>query len=100
MTGFRVDRLGRPSGEDLIVPVIDLNDPNPTLVETSDPGILGTQRDILLEVLGVSRLSSFVAEIGEESFIYGGWSPAKAATIQSDGPGAAAGRCVAGCGGA
>lgn len=67
-----------------------LGDPDPSVVETPEPPlpgtpILGGERDMLLNVIGVARPTSFVGEIGSGSFVFGGSSPGTAATIQYDG---------------
>ena len=67
------------------VRVISWKHLDPTLVETPDPGVLGEERDILLDVIGVSRLTSFVGEIGDGTFLFNSSSPGTAATIQYDG---------------
>ena len=68
------------------VRVISLLDLDPSLVKTADLGILGGERDVLLDVVGVPRWTSFVGEIGAGTFVFGGSSPGTAATIQYDGP--------------
>jgi hypothetical protein len=69
----------------IVVPVINLYSPNPTLIETANAAILGTERDMLLSVFGVAKPSSFIGEIGGGSFCFGGSSPGTAAVIQYDG---------------
>lgn len=78
-----IDDFSAP--DEVTVPVIILLDPDPTLVETPDPQILGEERDILVDVIGTPSYSSFIGEIGEGSFIFGGSSPGTVATIQYDG---------------
>lgn len=80
---YIIDNFSAPVA--VVVPVIALLDADPTIVETPDPGILGGERDILLDVIGTPGLSSFIGEIGDGSFIYGGSSPGTAASIQYDG---------------
>ena len=80
---FIVDDFSAPDPR--IVPVVILLDPDPTLVETPDPGIGGGERDILVDVLGTPTPSSFIGEIGNGSFLFGSSSPGTTATIQYDG---------------
>ncbi len=70
---------------DTVVRVIAWAHPDLSVVETPDAGILGGERDILLDVIGTPGFSSFIGEIGAGSFISGCTSPGTAATIQYDG---------------
>lgn len=68
-----------------VVRVITFVNPDRSVVETPDAGILGGERDVLLDVIGTPGLTSFIGEIGDGSFVFGGASPGTAATIQYDG---------------
>ncbi|MHC4179047.1 MAG: hypothetical protein ACYSWU_16155, partial [Planctomycetota bacterium] len=82
---FIIDDFDAPNLANLEILVIDFLDPDPTIVQTPDVGILGGERDILLDVIGTPTPTSFVGEIGDGSFVFGGSSPGTAATIQYDG---------------
>jgi len=87
---YIIDDFGAPDAANLEVRVIRWNDPDPSLVQTPSPPmpdtpILGGERDILLDVIGVSRLTSFVGGIGDGTFLFNSSSPGTAATIQYDG---------------
>jgi len=68
-----------------VVTVIDLNDPDPTLVKVNHVDTLGGQRDLLLDVLGTPGAVSYAGTIGEGSFVFNSGSPGVAATLQYDG---------------
>jgi hypothetical protein len=80
---FIIDDFSAP--DNAVVRVINLLHADPSLVKTADPGILGGERDVLLDVMGVARQTSFVGEIGAGTFVFGGSSPGTAATMQYDG---------------
>jgi len=80
---FIIDDFGAPVPP--VVRVISLLDPDPSLVKTTDLGILGGERDVLLDVAGVPGFITFAGQIGAGTFIFGGSSPGTAATIQYDG---------------
>jgi hypothetical protein len=80
---FIIDDFSAPA--DAEVRVIRFLHPDPSLVKTADAGILGGERDVLLDVVGVPRPISFVGEIGGGTFVFGGASPGTVATIQYDG---------------
>jgi hypothetical protein len=81
---FIIDDFSAPANP--AIRVISLLDPDPSLVKTTDAGILGGERDVLLDVAGVPRATTFIGEIGGGTFVFGGASPGTAATIQYDGP--------------
>ena len=68
-----------------VVTVIDLNDPDPTLVKVDHVDTLGGQRDLLLDVLGTPGAVSYAGTIGEGSFVFNSGSPGVVATLQYDG---------------
>lgn len=80
---FIIDDFSAPAA--VQVPVIALLNPDPTLIENVDAGILGGERDLLLDVIGAPKFSSFIGETGAGSFVYRGGSPGTAATLQYDG---------------
>ncbi len=80
---FIIDDFDAP--ETIRFPVIDGYDPDPTLVETDDAGIMGGQRDLLLDVIGSSNLVSFSGEIGGSRLQFNGSSPGATAILQYDG---------------
>lgn len=85
---FIVDDFAAPA--QLRVPVIHLNDPDPTVVETlevlPDMPILGGERDVFLDVIGVSTPGCFVGELGGGTFKFNSSLPGTTATLQYDGP--------------
>ena len=68
-----------------VVTVIDLNDPDPTLVKVDHVDTLGGQRDLLFDVLGTPGAVSYAGTIGEGSFVFNSGSPGVIATLQYDG---------------
>jgi hypothetical protein len=66
---------------------INLLDPDPTLVQTAGLSLaaVGGERDILLDVMGVSGLASFSGTVGGGSFVFNSSVPGVAVTIQYDG---------------
>ncbi len=80
---FIIDDFSAPAV--LVVPVIALLNPDPTIVQTPGAAILGGERDILLDVIGTPTPGSFIGEIGAGEFRFYGASPGTAATIQYDG---------------
>ncbi len=65
--------------------VITILNPDPTLSKALDPGILGGQRDLLLDVMGASSQVSYSGSVGQGSFAFNSSQPGTAATLQYDG---------------
>ena len=67
--------------------VINLLDPDPTLIETADVllAAVGGERDILLDVLGVSGPVSFSGSIGGGTFLFNSGAIGVAVILQYDG---------------
>lgn len=78
-----IDDFAAP--EPVRVPIIAWVDPDPTLIETGDPGILGGERDLLLDVIGTAAPSSLIGEVGGGRLRFGGLCPGTTATLQYDG---------------
>jgi len=74
-----------------------LGDPNPTLIQASGPGIMGGQRDVLIEVVGTAHPASANGLVGFDlDFNLGALqlqthAPGTSATLQYDGPDVEAG---------
>ncbi|UCG48810.1 MAG: PEP-CTERM sorting domain-containing protein [Phycisphaerales bacterium] len=71
----------------VVAVVINLLDPDPTLIETADAllAAVGGERDILLDVLGVSGPVSFSGSIGGGTFLFNSGARGVAVTLQYDG---------------
>ncbi len=79
---FIIDDFSAPGA--VTVPVIGLLDPSPLHIETKDAAILGGERDLLLEVIGTTSLSSFIGEIGAGMLKFSSSSPGTALILQYD----------------
>ena len=81
-----IDDFSDPVGERVII--IHNSDLDPTLLKTSSGGgsVLGGERDLLLDVLGVSKATSFSGSIGAGVFEFGSvGDPGTVAVLQYDG---------------
>jgi len=67
---------------------INIVDPDPTLIETPDPGLLsimGGERDLLVDVDGVSGPVSATGTVGDGTYMFGTVGMGASATLQYDG---------------
>lgn len=64
---------------------INLTDPDPTLRESPDSGILGGERDVLVDVAGTPQLASITGVLGGGQFVFNSVLPGTMAAIQYDG---------------
>ena len=64
---------------------INLTDPDPTLLESSDAGILGGERDVLVDVVGTPQLTSITGLLGDGQFVFNSILPGTMAVLQYDG---------------
>ena len=82
-----VDKFDAPNPQKIFI--IDYQDPNPTFDQTNDSEILSGQRDLYLEVGGVSGMFSATVDIGTFNgtgrFNFGTASPGAKAILQYDG---------------
>jgi hypothetical protein len=78
-----IDNFDYPSPADVIV-IMDINS-NPTVRQYDDPGIMGGQRDLMVEVSDESGPMSFMGLIGNGLFVFGSAFPGSTATLQYDG---------------
>jgi len=71
----------------MVTGLINAIDPDPTLLQTPAAGVLGGERDLLLDVLGTSVATSYVSAVGEGTFAYNcdASLPGTVATLQYDG---------------
>lgn len=65
--------------------VIDLLDPDPTVIEQAVAGMIGGERDVLIDVIGTPGAVSATGTVGGGNFIYGSTSPGSVVTLQYDG---------------
>ncbi len=68
-----------------VATVINLLNPNPTLVKVDHVDILGGQRDLLLEASGTAGSVTYAGTIGQGAFVFNSSSPGVTATLQYDG---------------
>ncbi len=68
-----------------VVVAIGLTSPDPTLVKSTGAGILGGERDVLLDVAGAADLDSFIGTIGAGKLSFNSNSPGTVLTLQYDG---------------
>jgi len=78
-----IDNFDFPDPADVIV-IADINS-NPTVRQYDDPGILGGQRDLMVEVADGSGPMSFLGMVGQGLFVFGSAFPGSTATLQYDG---------------
>lgn len=79
-----IDDFDTPDGP--IAVVMPLLDGETAFVETTNPEILGGQRDMLFEIMGSTpRLVGFSAEVNGGEFWYDGHTPGTSAILQYDG---------------
>jgi len=87
--------MGRVAGAALIIDdfneaamqtqVITILNPDPTLSKALAAGILGGERDLLLDVMGASGLVAYSGSVGQGTFAFNSSQPGTAATLQYDG---------------
>jgi len=79
-----IDDFSAPDSS--VVTVINLLNPDPTLIKTSDGSILGGERDVLVDVQGNPSFISYAGIVGGGSLEFASSGPAgTAATLQYDG---------------
>ena len=78
-----IDDFSKPEMQETCL--ISLLDLDPTVMETTDPGIIGGERDVFIDVIGTPSLVSFTGAIGDEEFIFNSGTPGTAAILQYDG---------------
>lgn len=64
---------------------IGMIDPNPTILQSAAPDMLGGQRDVMIEVAGVPTPVSAMGSIGGGLFVFGSSEPGATAYLQYDG---------------
>jgi len=64
---------------------VNLTDPDPTLLKSSDFSILGGERDVLVDVVGVSSVVSITGVLGGGQFVFNSVVPGTVAVLQYDG---------------
>lgn len=69
----------------LAAQVISLINPDPTLASSADPGILGGERDLLLDVMGAAGPVAYSGSVGQGTLAFNSSQPGTAATLQYDG---------------
>lgn len=95
LVGVLAIAAAAPAGADLIVDdfgevalatqVISLLNADPTLASVADPGILGGERDLLLDVMGAAGPVSYSGSVGQGTLAFNSSQPGTAATLQYDG---------------
>jgi hypothetical protein len=64
---------------------VDLTDPDPTLLKSSDFSILGGERDMLVDVVGTPSVVSITGVLGGGQFVFNSVVPGTVAVLQYDG---------------
>lgn len=78
-----IDGFSAPATQEACL--ISLLDLDPTVMETTDAGIIGGERDVCIDVVGTPSLVSFTGAIGAGEFIFNSGMPGTAAILQYDG---------------
>ena len=81
-----IDDFSEPTSPSVFV--LTLTDPTSLLVKQSGGGILGGERDVLIDVQGPGSPISAAVSIGGGSFVFSSSSPGSIVTLQYDGSGA------------
>ena len=82
MAALIIDDFSRPTPQ--AVTVLDLFGSH-EVIETVDPGILGGERDVLIDVNSSAGPVSYAGTLGEGTFLFGSASPGAYAMVQYDG---------------